>query len=159
MKMKSFKGKIANGGQETITLHTNNGSVGYQIKKFQLMLAIPGDSTDVEYVLRVFSVQQSTVPTGAGGDKATVDLSDQTLLAVAYYQDNVSVSSNSSMDIIIDNMKFNQDIYLTLTNNTGSGGQDCNFYMELEQVKLDISENTVATLKDIRNVTLANRSI
>jgi len=151
-KMKSFKGKIANGAQDKITLHTNTGSTGYKIKKLQLMPAIPGDTTDVEFVLQVFSVKQAAVPTGAGGDKASVDLSDQTLLAVAYYQDNVSVSSNSSMDIIIDNMKVNQDIFVTLTNNTGSGGIDCNYYMELEQVKLDLNENTVATLKDIRNI-------
>ena len=27
-----------------------------------------------------------------------------------------------------------------------------NYYIELEQMKLDLSENTVATLKDIRNI-------
>jgi len=27
-----------------------------------------------------------------------------------------------------------------------------NYYIELEQVKLDLNENTVATLKDIRNI-------
>ena len=151
-KIKTFKGKMVNGSQDIISLHTNNGSIGYMIKKLQLMPAVPGDTTDVEFVLQVFSVEQSTVPTGGAGDKATVDLSDQTLLAVAYYQDNVSVSSNSSIDIIIDNVKINQDIFVTLTNNTGSGGIDCNYYMELEQFKLDLNENTVATLKDIRNI-------
>ena len=28
----------------------------------------------------------------------------------------------------------------------------CNYHIELEQMKLDLSEQTVATLKDIRNV-------
>ena len=150
--MKSFKGKLANGTQDKISLATNNGSIGYQIEKLQLMPAIPGDTTDVEFVVKVYSVKQTTIPTGASADKATVDLSDQTLLAVAYYQDGVSVTNNSSVDIIVDNMKFNQDIFITCTNNSGSGGMDCNYYMELEQFRLDLNENTVATLKDIRNI-------
>tara|TARA_R100000808_G_C2033543_1_gene76316 strand:+ start:34 stop:495 length:462 start_codon:yes stop_codon:yes gene_type:complete len=150
MKLKTFRGKLANGGQDTIRLSNNNGLMGYQIKKLQLMPSIPGDTTDVEYVVKVYSVKRTTVPTGAGGDKAEVNLSDQTLLAVAYYQDNVSVSSNSSLDIVIDNMKVNQNIFVTCTNNTGSGGADCNYYMELEQVKLSKDEAAVATLKDMR---------
>ena len=44
-------------------------------------------------------------------------------------------------------MIFNQDIYVT---NYGSGAM--NYYIELEQIKLDLNENTVATLKDIRNL-------
>jgi len=28
----------------------------------------------------------------------------------------------------------------------------CNYYLELEQFKLDLNENTVATLKNIRNI-------
>ena len=152
MVMKSFKGKIINGGQDKVSLSTNNGSIGYQIKKLQLIPAIPGDTTDTEYVVKVYSIEQTSVPTGAGGDKATVDLADQTLLAVAYYQDGVSVSNNSSIDIIIDNMKFNQDIFITCTNNAAAGTDECNYYIELEQVRLALDENTVATLKDIRNI-------
>ena len=30
--------------------------------------------------------------------------------------------------------------------------QKMNYYIELEQVSLDLTENTVATLKDIRNI-------
>ena len=44
-------------------------------------------------------------------------------------------------------MTFNQDIYITCKS---SGNM--NYYMELEQIKLDLNENTVATLKDIRNI-------
>ena len=48
-------------------------------------------------------------------------------------------------------MKFNQDIFVTC--DTGStSGESCNYYIELEQIKLDLNENTVATLKDIRNI-------
>ena len=31
-----------------------------------------------------------------------------------------------------------------------------NYYVELEQMKLDLNENTVATLKDIRNIESAS---
>ena len=35
MTIKSFKGKLANGGQNTIVLHTNDGTTGYKIVKFE----------------------------------------------------------------------------------------------------------------------------
>ena len=56
---------------------------------------------------------------------------------------------------IFDNMTFNQDIYVTYKDDE-TAGKFINYYIELEQVKLDLNENTVATLKDIRNI-LASR--
>jgi len=50
---------------------------------------------------------------------------------------------------IFDNEIFNQDIFVTYT--TGQGGQKINYYLELEQIRLNVDEATVATLKDIRN--------
>ena len=55
----------------------------------------------------------------------------------------------SSAGIVFDNEKFNQDIYVTCKDI--SDGEKCNYYIELEQSKLDLNEQTVATLKDIRN--------
>ena len=51
-------------------------------------------------------------------------------------------------------MTFNQDIYVTHEDTVGS--QPCNYYIELEVVKLALDENTVATLKDIRNIEQPN---
>ena len=45
MKIKSFRGQIAMGGQETIRLSTNQGTVGYKIKKFRLMSSAPGTAS------------------------------------------------------------------------------------------------------------------
>ena len=45
---------------------------------------------------------------------------------------------------------FNQDIYITHVDSDASA--PINYYIELEQIKLDLNENTVATLKDIRNI-------
>jgi len=54
--------------------------------------------------------------------------------------------------IIFDQEIFNQDIYIGNQDVAGSNSK-INYYIELEQMKLDLSENTVATLKDIRNIT------
>jgi len=149
MPIKSFRGKIAMGSSDTIVLHTNNGSTGYRIKKLQIISEAPGTGNN-EYVCKVFSIDPNV--TAVSPATATVDFADNTLLAVAYYTDNSSSAGNPPGDIIIfDNITFNQDIYVTMQDATGNT-IDCNYYIELEQIKLDLNENTVATLKDIRNI-------
>jgi len=145
MPIKSFRGKLADGDQQTIVLHTNDGSVGYRIVKFQIMMEQPGN-TSQESLVKIYKVQQTKpIPV----INATVDFSDNTLLAAAFQDTNV----HPSEVIIFDNEIFNQDIYVTFTDNAaGTGTDDVNYYIELEQVKLDLNENTVATLKDIRNI-------
>jgi len=144
MIIKTFRGQIADGGQDIIVLHTNNGSTGYRINKFQCIPAAPGSATDVEAVMKIYKVPQTAVD-------ATVDFSDQTLLGCLYFQDEATQHNPTSVDVIFDTEKFNQDLYLTYE--SISGGQSMNYYIELEQFKLDPTENMVATLKDIRNIT------
>jgi len=150
MPIKSFRGLIAEGAQDTISLHTNNGSTGYRIKKFQLMPNSPGAKTN-NGVVKIYSVLQGTIPTSG----ATIDFSDQTLLAAGYYEDNASTAYTAMSTIVFDNVTFNQDIYVTYTDNDSSS-IFINYYIELEQIKLDLIENTVATLKDIRNIEAQN---
>ena len=140
--IKTFRGLIADEGQDTIVLHTNDGSTGYRVVKFQLFPNEPGEQHD-ESTVKIYKVSQTTIDN-------TVDFSDNTLLAAAYYQDNASYDNPSSIHVLFDKEIFNQDIYVTHVDTTGSQGM--NYYLELEQVKLDLSENTVATLKDIRNI-------
>jgi len=147
MPIKTFRGLMTHGTQDTIVLHTNDGSTGYRINKFQLIDYQPGDpagANDPELLAKIYKTSQTTVD-------GTVDFSDQRLLGVAYYRGgNLSTESSASV-IIFDSEIFNQDIYVTM--NDGSGGSiQGNYYIELEQIKLDLNENTVATLKDIRNV-------
>ena len=146
MPIKSFRGLIKEGTQDIISLHTNDGSTGYRIKKFQLMPRAPGAET-YNSIVKIYSIDQGTVPTTGG----TIDFSDQTLLAVAYLEDNASTAYTVGETIVFDNMTFNQDIYVTFTDNS-SANISINYYIELEQIKLDLNENTVATLKDIRNI-------
>ena len=143
MIIKSFRGKIADNGIDTIPLSTNDGSIGYRIVKFQLM-AIDPNSNSQESVVKIFSIPQTTA-------SETIDFSDNTLLGAGYLESDSSGSTPTFNEaaIIFDNMKFNQDIYVT---HVEQGSDAVNYYIELEQVKLDLNENTVATLKDIRNI-------
>ena len=141
MPIKSFRGKMIDGAIDTITLHTNDGSVGYKVKKVQCVPENPG-TTNTEHVFKIFKIPQTTV-------SGSIDFSDQTLLASVYLSSRDDRYGGDNI-IVFDNEIFNQDIYLTHddTNNAGA----VNYYIELEQVKLDLNENTVATLKDIRNI-------
>tara|TARA_Y100001938_G_C7839743_1_gene305518 strand:+ start:102 stop:563 length:462 start_codon:yes stop_codon:yes gene_type:complete len=152
MPLKSFRGlmTVDAGGDSTaqVSLHTNDGSIGYRIKKLQI---IPKDPTDVtnEAVFQIF-----TIPTASTDE---IDFSDPTLLACAIWSNHSSGSLYpEDTAVIFDNMVFNQDVYLTCKTDTGSTPSQSiamNYYFELEQIKLDLNENTVATLKDIRNIT------
>ena len=146
MPIKSFRGKIKDEGIDSIILHTNTGSTGYRIVKFQLFPTDAGTQRQ-ESVVKIFTVPQTGTPT------STVDFSDQTLLASAYLALNDDPYYGSDMVTIFDNMVFNQDIHITHVDVKGAIA--CNYYIELEQVKLDLNENTVATLKDIRNEKVA----
>jgi len=139
--IKTFRGQIADGGQDTIVLHTNDGSMGYRIVKFQTFPTEPGEQ-NIESTAKIYKVSQTTFDN-------TVDFSDNTLLAAAYYQDGTDTNFGGPGVVIFDTEIFNQDIYITAIDVTSN--QKTNYYIELEQVKLDLSESTVATLKNIRN--------
>jgi hypothetical protein len=144
MPIKSFRGRVADGGIETIFLHTNNGSTGYRIKNFQGLPGAPG-TDNFESVIKIYSVSQTTATN-------TMDFNDQTLLGVIFYSSYGVGGANTDV-VIFDNAVFNQDIYVTYKEApSAASGEEFNFYIELEQIKLDINENTVATLKDIRNI-------
>jgi len=143
-KIKSFRGKIGDSAIQTIVLHTNNGSTGYRIVKFQIMTDEPYGGGNGEHLVKIYKIPQTSVT-------ATVDFADNTLIAAGIINNSTSGYQYASVPtVIFDNEIFNQDIYVTHNDNQGS--QACNYYIELEQVKLDLTENTVATLKDIRNI-------
>ena len=124
MPIKTFRGLIADGAQDTIVLHTNDGSTGYRIVKFEMMANNPGTDTN-ESTMKIYKISQTTV-------------------------DNANENYGWKGTVVFDNEIFNQDIYITHMETVGSKAM--NYYLELEQIKLDLNENTVATLKDIRNL-------
>ena len=145
MPIKSFRGLMVTGAQDTIALHTNDGSTGYRIVKFELMNNVNGTQI-YENTVKIYKVEQSTVD-------AIVDFSENTMLAAAFTSGGSSTNYPEDLSVIFDNEIFNQDIYVT-NSDTSASGASVNYYIELEQIKLDLNQNTTATLKDIRNETL-----
>ena len=81
MTIKTFRGLMADGAQDTINLHTNDGSTGYRIVKFELFPQQPGVVSQ-ESVLKIYKVKQPDLGGGVFAD-GIVNFSDNTLLAAA----------------------------------------------------------------------------
>jgi len=134
---KAFKGQIADDEQQVIRLSTNNGLTGYKIVKFQVM---PRTDEAVETSMKIYKHEQSTITND-------IDFNDNTLLAACFF--GQTAGTDTQKDITIFDLEiFNQDIFITLKGH--SSPAPLNYYLELEQVKLDINEATVATVKDMR---------
>ena len=142
-KLKTFKGKLPIGEQERIRLSTNDGLTGYKIKDFKVMPGRPGVDS-VELIAKIYLTDQT------GNIDAEVDFNDSDLLAAIFYQEANSQQYPSATDIILDKETFNQDIFVYITD--ASGATDpANFYIELEQFKIDLNTSTYHTLKNIRS--------
>lgn len=137
--IKSFRGIVADNTIHRIRLSTNDGLTGYRMVKLFVVGQDPKDETE-EFTVKVFTIEPDSVTD-------VIDFNDPTLLAMAYLDQNSGSNYQPAPLIVFDNMKFNQDIYVT---NKSDGGRSVNYYIELEQVKLDLNEATVATLKDMR---------
>tara|TARA_Y100000296_G_C5028576_1_gene183601 strand:+ start:150 stop:581 length:432 start_codon:yes stop_codon:yes gene_type:complete len=139
--IKTFRGQLADGGQETIRLGTNNGLTGYRIVKFELMPAIIADGGS-EHTCKITKRELTTIDNN-------VDFTDQNLLAAGVTSNSSSVHLYGIPSVtVFDQEVFNQDIFVSQHDNDGSRG--LNYYIELEQIKLDLGEAAVATLKDMR---------
>jgi hypothetical protein len=139
----SFRGLIESSGQDTVALQTNDGMIGYRIVKFQMMTPNAG-TTDYEHTMQIWKVKQTAV-------NADVDFSNNVLLAAGFTEGAAATNFiGNPLLTIFDNEIFNQDIYITHFDSKSA--LPCNYYIELEQMKLDLSEQTVSTLKDIRNI-------
>lgn len=126
--------------QLKIRLKTVDGMTGYRIKKFELINKDPG-VTAVEGICKIYKVKQTAID-------GEVDFDDSLMILAGYYAENGGVTDPVSTTVIMEEEIFNQDIFVTYHENIGS--QAMNFYLELEQVKLNQNSQTVVTLKDIR---------
>ena len=137
--IKTWRAKLADEGQDVIRLSTSNGMVGYRIKKFECMAA---DTTKLQQsVTKIWTRKQDTVDDD-------IDFNNSELMGANYYTKNDDTKYPISESTIFDNIIFNQDIFIT--HKDANTGEEINYYLELEQVALDLSEATVATLKDMR---------
>lgn len=139
MVVKTYRGLLADGAQEKIPLSTKDGSVGYRITKFLLINEEPG-SASAESVVKIYKTEQTTIDNN-------INFTDTDLLAAAYYTTN-HAGQRGFTPIIFDTEIFNQDIYVT--HEEVNDAEPCNYYIELEQMKLDHTQNMSATLKAIR---------
>ena len=135
--IKTFRGILEDGAQDRIRLQTIKGKVGYRIVKLELIAQ--NMTTNAEYVVSVFNVEQASVP-------ATHDFSDSNLLGAAFLRISSYVQS---VVIIFDGEVFNQDIYI-MSNDVGGSSVACNYYLELEVIPLDDAGAEYTTLKDMR---------
>jgi len=136
--IKTFRGLLADGGQNRIRLSTIKGKVGYKIIKFDVIPNTP--YTGSSHIVKIYKTLQSSVPTSG----ATIDFDEETLLAAA----DIPAYPGNRVRIIFDNEVINQDIYVTHSEETGT--LPCNYYIELEVIPLDDQGAEYTTIKDLR---------
>ena len=140
MGVKTYRGLLADGGQDHIRLQTIKGKVGYRIVKFQAIARTPG-SAGQESTLKLYKSEQTTI-------NNTVDFSDSDLLGTVIWLKSANIAYADTQAVIFDNEIFNQDIYVTHFESDQS--YPCNYYLELEVIRLTDSDAEFTTLKDIR---------
>jgi len=140
--IKSYRGRLVHLGKEKIRLETPQGKMGYRIHKLEIINVQPG-ALDYEHIVQVWKQLPS--------DQAYYDnvkFDDSNLLGVAYLKGDTAETNSDSSTIIFDNEIFNQDIFIT--HSDLKDGVQCNYYMELEQIKLNEQEALVAITKNLR---------
>jgi len=130
------------GTEEKLHLSTNDGLTGYRIKKFKVISTIP-HNIDVAIVAKIRLTSDSNIG-------PTVNFEDTDLIAVNAYEDRSSGNLPTHETIIFDLETFNQDIFISMSDADGNTTPG-NYYLELEQFKLDLNTSTYHTLKNIRS--------
>jgi len=130
-KMHSFRGlltDVVGPNQERIRIQGAVGAIAWRITKFQIMSETPYDQNAAEHVVKIFREEQSTVD-------GTVDFRNDELLGVAIINNNTTGYQYPSIPtIIFDNALFNRNIWITHIDTVNA--VSCNYYVELEEVKL-----------------------
>jgi len=125
-KVHSFRGLLADEEQRRIRIQGPVGAIAWRITAFQIMPNAPGYGSDSELVTKIYREEQTSITN-------TVDLDEDELLAVAYYQDNTG--GGGMVDkIIFDNALFSRNIFVSFK--VVGGSQSSNYYIELEEVKV-----------------------
>ena len=144
-KIITYKGKLPIGEQEKLHLSTNDGLTGYRIKDFRIIPGRPGVDSG-EYIGKIYLTDQT------GKVTSTVDFSESDLLGMSMFKTHANNVYANSETVVFDKETFNQDIFVYITDAEG-GTDPANFYIELEQFKIDLNTSTYHTLKNIRSRT------
>jgi len=122
----SFRGLLADGDQRKIRIQGPVGAIAWRISKLEAMGATPGSVT-AESVIKIYREEQSSITGG-------VDFTENELLGVALWHKSSGDAYNPTDNVIFDNALFSRNIYVTHFNLDGS--EKCNYYIELEEVKV-----------------------
>ena len=145
MAIKTFRGLLADGEQLQINLRTNKGNIGYRIVKFEILSATPVTAGAQESVVQLWKAEQSAPSTST----ISINFSDLDLIAAATWTGSDNPIYSNQQQVVFDSEIFNQNIFITHTNTDGAAA--VNYYLELEQIKLNDNESTMATLQSIRS--------
>ena len=137
-RIHTFRGLLADGGQDKISIQGATGDIAWRIAKLQIISNLSGTGGAKESTIQIWREEQSSVSTTA----STVDFTNDELLAVAFYKAQDSPVYASTHHVIFDNTLFVRNIWATHTNTDGSVA--CNYYIELEEVK--VSKASMAQL-------------
>ena len=126
-KVHSFRGLLADGGQDEISIQGSVGEVAWRITKFEIMPTLTG-SVDAELVAKIFRENQTSID----GD---IDFNNDELLgAVAFKIKQTDSRYGWGPTVIFDNALFVRNIFITAVDTEGSNVT--NYYIELEEVKV-----------------------
>jgi len=126
-KIHTFRGLLADGGQERVRIQGATGEIAWRINKLEI-IGIRPSSTVQESTVKIYREKQDSVTD-------SIDLSDTNLLAVAYRETySSSTGGGDESVIIVVTDLFARNIYVT--HEDGSSGGACNYYIELEEVKV-----------------------
>ena len=143
-KKLSYKGKLPIGEQERIKLSTIDGKTGYRIIDFRIIPGRPGVDSG-EYIGQIFKRDQT------GSITSVIDFTNSDLVAMSMFKTHANNVYANSESVIFDNEKFNQDIYIYISD-VGGRTEPANYYIELESMELSELETTMLTLKNLRTI-------
>jgi len=132
----SFRGLLADGGQDEINLERSNVNLAFRITKFELMSNGP-KAADLVGIVKVWREEQTTITS------VTIDFSDPDLLAVGLWREGNAMTEPATFQSIFDNILFSRNIYVTNVDADGSGSM--NYYLEIEEVP--VTASTLMQLK------------
>jgi len=133
-KVHSFRGLLADGGQDEINLERQNVNLAYRIVKFQVMAA-DGD-TNTDPTVKIYREEQTSIV-------STVDFTETDLLGAALLNEHESSAYQPSPIVIFDNVLFSRNIYVSQKG--ASFSLSVNYYIEIEEVP--VSPSTLMQLK------------
>jgi len=123
-RVHSFRGLLADDGQDEINLERQNVNLAYRIVKLELIAAGPGDKTQ-ESTVKIYREEQTSIT-------STIDFTDTDLLGAAIYHNDSNVPYPVSIVVIFDNTLFSRNIYVT--HKDYSADESVNYYLEIEEV-------------------------